>query len=146
MARTDGVADLYDLLGVPSDADPPRIGRGYRELARALRLDVPHEPENGARLRELTHAYAVLSNPRSRLLYDRLSSSDGKSTDEWAQSDEEQLVLWVLGTEPSQEPSPAKQPSPAKLTFPARDLLVRYLAAGGFVISLLFLLVVLVRG
>jgi hypothetical protein len=141
MARADGLADLYDLLGVPSDADPPRIRRVYRELARALRLDVPHEPENGARLSELTHAYEVLSNPRSRLLYDRLASGDGNSTDEWAQTGDEQLLVWVVGTERPRKPS-----RPPRATFPAGDLLVRYLAAGGFVISLLFLLVVLLRG
>jgi curved DNA-binding protein CbpA len=140
MVRADGLADLYDVLGVPSDADPPRIRRVYRELARALRLDVSHEPENGARLSELTHAYEVLSNPRSRLLYDRLAFGDGKSTDEWAQTGDEQLVVWVFGTQR------AKDPSRAKVTFPTGDLLVRYLAAGGFVISVLFLLVVLARG
>jgi DnaJ-class molecular chaperone len=140
MVRDDSLADLYGLLGVPSDADPPRIRRVYRELTRAVRLDVSQEPANGERFRELTHAFEVLSNPRSRLVYDRLAFGDGKSTDEWAQTGDEELSVWVFGTERSHEASRARS------IFPTGDLLVRWLAAVGFVIALLLLLVVLVRG
>ena len=139
MVRGDDLADLYDLLGVPSDADPPRIRRVYRELARAVRLDASQKPENGQRFREITHAFEVLSNPRSRLVYDRLAFGDGTSTDDWAETDDEELSVWVLGTEPSEV---SGRP---RAIFPTGDLLVRWLAAVGFVIALLLLLVVLAR-
>jgi curved DNA-binding protein CbpA len=140
MTRGDGLGELYDLLGVPSDADPPRIRRVYRELARAVRLDVSQGPENGDRIRELTHAFEVLSNPRSRLVYDRLAFGDGNATDEWAETDDEELIVWVFGTERSNEASRKRS------IFPTGDLLVRWLAVVGFVIALLLLLVVLARG
>jgi curved DNA-binding protein CbpA len=140
MGRGEGLGELYDLLGVPSDADPPRIRRVYRELSRAVRLDVSQEPQNGDRFRELTHAFVVLSNPRSRLVYDRLAFGDGNSTEESAQTGDEELIGWVLGTERSTEASRART------VFPTGDLLVRWLAAVGFVIALLLLLVVLARG
>ena len=140
MGSGEGLGDLYDLLGVPSDADPPRIRRVYRELARAVRLDGSQEPGNGQQFRELTHAFEVLSNPRSRLVYDRLAFGDGQATDEWAQAGDEELIGWVLGTERSTEASRART------TFPTGDLLVRWLAAVGFLIALLLLLVVLARG
>ena len=95
MQRLQNGGDLYDLLGIPRSADPGTIRRAYRELARALRADMS-EPQSRDRIRDLGHAYAVLSNPHSRELYDRLILDDGKPPDELAETADEQLIGWVL--------------------------------------------------
>jgi molecular chaperone DnaJ len=62
------VPDLYELLGVPRDASPEDIKRAYRRQARE------HHPDAGGdeeAFKQVTHAYQVLSDPESRLRYDR---------------------------------------------------------------------------
>jgi hypothetical protein len=64
--------DLYEALGVARDADAETIKQAYRALARELHPDVSSAEDDGRRFREVTEAYAVLSDERSRGLYDRL--------------------------------------------------------------------------
>jgi molecular chaperone DnaJ len=64
--------DLYDVLGVASHADATTIKRAFRARARALHPDVCPDPEAADRFAELSRAYAVLSRPAARLLYDRV--------------------------------------------------------------------------
>ena len=63
--------DLYDVLGVDSGADADEIRAAYRRLARELHPDVSVHPDSEERFRELTAAHAVLSDPKTRALYDR---------------------------------------------------------------------------
>jgi DnaJ domain len=63
--------DLYEVLGVRRDADAAAITRAYRLLARELHPDVASEGD-AERFRQVTEAYEVLSDARSRRLYDRL--------------------------------------------------------------------------
>jgi molecular chaperone DnaJ len=69
VATTD--RDLYELLGVPRDADDAAIKRAFRRLARELHPDVSAAPDAEDRFREVTEAYEVLSNSETRALYDR---------------------------------------------------------------------------
>jgi curved DNA-binding protein CbpA len=138
MAR-DQLSDMYDVLGVPRDADALSIRRVFREKARALRMDVSRESDAGELFRELTHAYAVLSNSRSRLLYDRLAFP-GAGGGGLGHVGDDELSAWVFGNALADEP----QTRPTRL--PEADLLVRSLAAVGFVTALLLLVVLLVRG
>jgi molecular chaperone DnaJ len=69
MATTD--RDLYELLGVPRDADEAAIKKAFRRLARELHPDVSSEPDAEARFREAAEAYEVLTNSETRALYDR---------------------------------------------------------------------------
>ena len=64
--------DYYDVLGVRRQAGDREIKRAYRALARRLHPDVSGTPETRDGFHELVEAYRVLSNPRSRLVYDRL--------------------------------------------------------------------------
>jgi molecular chaperone DnaJ len=62
------VPDLYELLGVPRDASPEDIKRAYRRRARE------HHPDAGGdeeAFKQVTHAFQVLSDPETRLRYDR---------------------------------------------------------------------------
>jgi molecular chaperone DnaJ len=69
MATTD--RDLYELLGVPRDADEATIKKAFRRLARELHPDVSTAPDAEARFREAAEAYEVLTNSETRALYDR---------------------------------------------------------------------------
>jgi molecular chaperone DnaJ len=72
MAVTDGLGDLYALLGVTPDASDEEIKRAYRARARALHPDANQgDPESEARFKEVTVAYEVLRDPERRARYDR---------------------------------------------------------------------------
>lgn len=68
---TPAAADYYEVLGVARGADAAEVKRAFRARARELHPDVSSDPEAEARFRELADAYATLSKPASRLLYDR---------------------------------------------------------------------------
>jgi molecular chaperone DnaJ len=63
--------DLYDLLGVPRDADAETIKKAYRRLARQMHPDVNPDPAAQERFKEISRAYEVLSDPQKRAAYDR---------------------------------------------------------------------------
>jgi molecular chaperone DnaJ len=63
--------DLYELLGVPRDADADAIKKAYRRLARQLHPDVNPDPETQEKFKEVSRAYEVLSDPQKRAAYDR---------------------------------------------------------------------------
>ncbi|HSS81418.1 MAG TPA: DnaJ domain-containing protein [Gaiellaceae bacterium] len=63
--------DYYEVLGLQRGADATEIKRAFRAKARLLHPDVSGDPDAEERFRELADAYAALSKPASRLLYDR---------------------------------------------------------------------------
>ena len=68
--------DLYDLLGVRSDADLAEIKRAYRRLARRLHPDVnPGDRAAAVRFRAVADAYEVLADPDRRHQYDTLGEA-----------------------------------------------------------------------
>jgi molecular chaperone DnaJ len=66
------VADLYEVLGVPRDADPATIRRAYRRLARRHHPELHGggSPEDEEAFEVISRAYAVLSDPEARRRYD----------------------------------------------------------------------------
>jgi molecular chaperone DnaJ len=65
--------DYYEVLGVSRDASQEEIKKAYRRLARQYHPDAnPDKKEEAAeKFREITEAYAVLSDPEKRAQYDR---------------------------------------------------------------------------
>ena len=59
--------DYYSVLGVRRDASDKEIKQTYRRLARQYHPDVnPGDASAEQKFKEISEAYAVLSNPDSR--------------------------------------------------------------------------------
>lgn len=66
--------DYYEILGVQRDATVPQLKKAYRSLALRNHPDrVPEEQKKEAeeRFKEISEAYAVLSDPQKRKMYDQ---------------------------------------------------------------------------
>ncbi len=63
--------DYYDVLGVPKGADKDEIKGAYRKLALQFHPDRNKSPEATERFKEVSEAYAVLSDDEKRKQYDQ---------------------------------------------------------------------------
>jgi curved DNA-binding protein CbpA len=61
--------DFYRILGVPRSATKEQIRNAYLNLARKYHPDVNQDLENGEQLKEVNHAYNILSDDESRAAY-----------------------------------------------------------------------------
>ncbi len=65
------VKDYYEVLGIGRDAKPEEIKKAYRKLAMKYHPDVADDPGSAEKFKEIGEAYAVLSDPQKRSMYDR---------------------------------------------------------------------------
>ena len=74
MASQDWVdKDFYKILGVPKDASEADIKKSYRKLARKYHPDQnPDDPTAERMFKDLSEAYAVLSDAEERQQYDAI--------------------------------------------------------------------------
>ena len=63
--------DYYEVLGVPKDSNEKDIKGAYRKLAMKYHPDRSEEPDAEEKFKELSEAYAVLSDPEKRQKYDQ---------------------------------------------------------------------------
>lgn len=61
---------FYEILGVSRTATPEELKKAFRKLARECHPDIAGN-EGAERFKEVTAAYAELSDPMRRRLYDR---------------------------------------------------------------------------
>ncbi len=69
-----GKKDYYEILGVPRNATKEEIDAAFAKLAMKWHPDrVPHEMKEEAerKFKEISEAYAILSDPQKREMYDR---------------------------------------------------------------------------
>jgi molecular chaperone DnaJ len=70
------VADLYQVLGVPADADDAAIKRAFRKLAKENHPDThPGDKAAEERFKSVSQAYEILSDPEKRKRYDAMRRS-----------------------------------------------------------------------
>ena len=75
--------DYYEILGVPRDADAGTLKSAYRKLAHQLHPDKnPGDKVAEEKFKELTEAYAVLSDEEKRARYDRFGHAGGRGGDD----------------------------------------------------------------
>jgi len=79
-----GKRDYYEVLGVGRDADKDEIKRAFRKLAFQLHPDRNKEPDAEERFKEISEAYAVLSDPQKKQQYDAFGHAgiDGRYSTE----------------------------------------------------------------
>lgn len=148
MGRETSFPDLYELLGASREAEPDELKAAYHARARELHPDASGDEEAETRFREVAHAYAVLSKPRSRLLYDRLAyrgpggggfgpahEGVGRPTRESAHLSNDELADWVFTYEPDDLAAPV----------PPEERLLRYLSAAALLVAIVFLVAVLLN-
>ena len=64
--------DYYEVLGVPRSATEKDLKAAYRKLARKFHPDVnPNDKSAEEKFKEVSGAFAVLSDPEKRAKYDR---------------------------------------------------------------------------
>ena len=77
--------DYYAILEVDTTADEPTIKKAFRKLARKYHPDVnPGDKVAEEKFKEINEAYAVLSDPKKKVSYDRYSATYGK---DWEQGE-----------------------------------------------------------
>jgi molecular chaperone DnaJ len=76
--------DYYDVLGVEKGAEKKEIKKAYRKLAMKYHPDVSDDPESAEKFKEVSEAYAVLSDEDKRHTYDQFGHAGmgGYSTED----------------------------------------------------------------
>ena len=78
MGRATMSKDYYAILGVPRNADAKALKTAYRELSKKYHPDLnPDDPAAEDKFKEVSEAYAVLSDDQKRARYDRFGDADG---------------------------------------------------------------------
>ena len=63
--------DYYDILGISKNTDEKEIKKAYRKLALKYHPDRNKSKDAEEKFKEISTAYAVLSNPEKRKVYDQ---------------------------------------------------------------------------
>ena len=84
MSTSTKKKDYYEILGVPRNATKEQIKEAYRRLALQYHPDRNKSPDAEEKFKEISEAYAVLSDDEKRAQYDQFGHAgiDGRYTAE----------------------------------------------------------------
>ena len=84
------MATLYETLGVDEHATEEEIKRAYRKAAMRCHPDrnAGNEDTARAKFQEIKEAYAILSDPGQRAVYDRIFAEEMRRWEEHARQEE----------------------------------------------------------
>ena len=68
--------DYYAILEVSQDASTDEIRKAFQAKARKLHPDINKAPDAEEKFKEVSEAYAVLSDPEKRKRYDAMRSGN----------------------------------------------------------------------
>lgn len=83
--------NFYSLLNLEPSATPEQIKRSYRKLA--LRFHPDKNPDSGEMFQKISTAYATLSNPQRRQVYDRFGEQGVQIME---QAEAHGVPAWIL--------------------------------------------------
>ena len=80
--------DYYEVLGVDKSADQKEIKKAYRKLAMKYHPDVNDDENSSEKFKEISEAYAVLSDDEKRQRYDQFGHAgmDGFTAEDFYQN------------------------------------------------------------
>ncbi|KAF8604672.1 DnaJ-domain-containing protein, partial [Ceratobasidium sp. AG-I] len=82
-------SDLYAVLGVDHSVNQNDLRRAYMSLCRRCHPDkFPNEPMATTAFQRISYAYDILSNPRTRKLYDAKEISDTRRAQDMHNADD----------------------------------------------------------
>jgi hypothetical protein len=84
MTEDTSEIDFYEVLGVEPRATDAELKAAYRRLARIHHPDANQSEADATRFKQITHAYAVLSNPERRAEYDQMGTLFLANTANWS--------------------------------------------------------------
>ena len=72
ITMADEKRDYYEVLGIDKSADDTQIKKAYRQMAKKYHPDMnPGNAEAESKFKEVNEAYAVLSDPEKKQIYDQ---------------------------------------------------------------------------
>jgi len=63
--------DYYDILGIAKNASKEEIKKAYKQLAKKYHPDITKDASTGEKFKEISEAYAVISDDQKRAQYDQ---------------------------------------------------------------------------
>lgn len=87
--------DYYKILGVDKNASSAEIKKVYRELAKKHHPDANKGAETDKKFKDISEAYAVLSDPEKRKKYDNLGSTWNRHRETGGTDDDFDWSEWI---------------------------------------------------
>jgi|TARA_B110000285_G_C14931965_1_gene517756 DnaJ homolog subfamily B member 12 len=82
-------SDYYDVLNLSHEATETDFKKAYKKFAIKLHPDKNHAPESGEAFKKVSAAYACLSDPERKKVYDKYGEDLGQNYEYYDEGYEE---------------------------------------------------------